>query len=162
MTESKIFLEGKQAALRGEHRFPNPHKENEINYDEWRKGWKEGSKERFENLPDKEKAEYWEKQWRQSELERHISMQHLSKMADLSEEVWESKPSMDNPFDKVIYENGHGRLTLGDCCKAEHYIMHHGCADIEEIEEYEKREWELFLERIKKEKEEEENENENK
>lgn len=147
MNKTKEFLEGKEAALKGELRFPNPYRQTtEKQYKDWAAGWKVGYDEWFENMPPEEKAKYWERQWRQAELEKHIAFRHLSKMADLSEEIWEEKSQMENPLEKVIYQNGHGSLTLGDCLEAERFIMSHGCADIKEITEYEDRKWKEFCE----------------
>jgi len=148
MDESKEFLEGKEAALAGKSRFPNSYRKgSHQQYKDWLAGWHAGQKENFDNMPAEEKAKYWEAQWRQSELEKHRAFRHLSKMAKLSEEIWEMKPSMDNLGKKILYENEHGKITLEDCLKAEHFMMHHPPADIEEITEYEEKKWTEILEK---------------
>ena len=138
MNDSKEFTEGKEAALRGDLRFPNPYKGKALEqYSNWSLGWWAGKDEKFNNmLPEEkskyweERSKYWEERWRQSELEKYKAFEFLSKLGDLSEEVWESPPTMDNPYDKVIYESKWGKITLGDCCEADHFMMRNPPADI--------------------------------
>ena len=66
------------------------------------------------------------------------------KEATLKGEFRNLNPYLTLHWASPVESNKHGSLTLGDCLEAERFIMTHGCADLEEIREYNNRKWKEF------------------
>jgi len=85
---------------------------------------------------------YYERMWRQSELEKSILLKALSPFSNFADEN-----DFNQDPDFVICETEEGKkMTTRHCQEALRCIYKYQCADIEEIEEYHKKNFERMIE----------------